>query len=320
MHKKLEVINISRENMNNNNKNKKNIELVAPGGSMLSLIAAVQNGASAVYIGYKKFSARSYALNFDKLELKYAISYAHFFNVKVYLALNTLYYDFEIKEALHIGCYAYSLGIDGIIIQDIGFGILLKNIVPNISIHGSTQMTCHSINHVLFLKENFFDRVVIARENSIKEIKNMCKSNIDIEVFCHGSIYVSYSGQCFFSFFAGGRSGNKGCCAQPCRKKYNIIQYEKYYLLDFPKFILSPKDLNTTQILREILCSNIHALKIEGRMKRVEYVSGVVNIYSKLMNVYLKKKYNFKIDNSYIHNLKNLYNREFTSYYLTKKK
>lgn len=297
----------------------KDIELVAPAGSFLSLILAVQQGANAVYIGYNKYSARAYADNFNMNELKYAISYAHLFDVKVYLALNTLYYESEIKDVLEIAKLAYLDGIDAIIIQDIGILNIFINSLPNLPIHASTQMTCHSLNHILFLKELGIKRVVVSRENSFNELEFMSNGNLPLEMFIHGSMCICYSGQCYFSYFIGKRSGNRGCCAQPCRKKYNLVIDNKFLFFDDFKYLLSPKDLNLSNFIPTILKSNIKALKIEGRMKRPEYVSGIVMVYNNIICYYKNNK-------KYIHfdklkkNLERLYNRNFTTGYFIEQK
>lgn len=305
-----------------NDYSKNNFELLAPSGSFLSLILAIQQNANAIYLGYSKYSARSFAVNFNKKELKYAIDYAHCFNVKVYLTLNTLIYNSEIKEIIQIAKYSYEEGIDGIIVQDIGLLSILKEYIPNLILHGSTQITCNSLNHLKFLKELNIKRVVLSRENSLSEIKFM-KNNIDIEleIFIHGSLCISYSGQCLFSYFLGGRSGNRGECAQPCRKKYNILFNNKYFCYESSKYILSPKDLNLSFIINKILPIKIDSFKIEGRMKRPEYVSGVVNAYYNIITQYLKKIpfSNFKkIYSIYYELLFQLYNRKFTTGYIKK--
>ena len=286
----------------------KNIELLAPVGSMESLYAAVQNGADAVYLGGKVFSARKYASNFDYDELEEAVEYAHLRGVKVYVTVNTLIDDGEIDEILKYVNFLYNIDIDGLIVQDLGFAYLTKKLFPEIELHGSTQMTINNLQGALFLEKNGFDRVVLARETPIEEIKYIKEnSDIELEDFVHGALCVCYSGQCLMSSMIGGRSGNRGSCAQPCRMEYEIINYDtKEKLGKIGKaHLLSSKDLNTLDNLDEIVDSGIISLKIEGRMKRPEYVATVVDKYRKALD---KKT----IDSGDREDVKQMFNRGFT--------
>ena len=207
---------------------KKNVELLAPVGDFECLKAAVQNGADSVYLGGSLFNARASATNFDYGQLEEVINYCSLRNVKTHLTLNTLIKDHEFKEALELAQKAYEFGADAFIVQDIGLAKLLMKLFPEIDIHASTQMTIHNLEGVQKLEELGFKRVVLARELSIEEIEYICSnSKIEIETFVHGALCISYSGQCLFSSMVGGRSGNRGRCAQPCRLPYELIEEKK---------------------------------------------------------------------------------------------
>lgn len=267
----------------------KNIELLAPVGSMESLYAAVENGADAVYLGGKLFNARQYANNFGLEELKLAVEYAHLRNVKVYVTVNILIDNEEMKDVLDFVKYLYDIDVDGLILQDLGLIYLINILFPDFELHGSTQMTINNLPGAIFLEELGLKRVVLSREVPINEIKKIHeKSNIELEGFIHGALCVSYSGQCLMSSIIGGRSGNRGACAQPCRLTYSIIDYYNgNVLLDKwdKKYILSPKDLNTIDYIEDIVNSGIVSLKIEGRMKNPEYVATIVNNYRKALDL-----------------------------------
>mgnify|MGYP001021503516 CR=1 FL=1 len=263
------------------------IELLAPAGNWESFLAAVENGADAVYLGSKYFNARQNAGNFDRELLMEALKYARVRNVKVYLALNTLVLDSEIKEALKVAVDAYVMGIDGIIVQDMGLASMLREIIPDLELHGSTQMTIYNKEGVKALEELGFKRVVLARELSIEEISDISKSSsIETEIFVHGALCVCYSGQCLMSSLIGSRSGNRGKCAQPCRLPYEIEGNSGERLKGGRGFLLSPKDLCSVPLLGQLINSGVASLKIEGRMKQPEYVATVVRIYRKYIDKY----------------------------------
>lgn len=200
------------------------IELLSPVGNFECLKAAVQNGADAVYFGASSFGARAFAGNFDDEELKKAINYARLRRVKTHLTLNTLIKENEFDDAFNLAIKAYQYGIDAIIVQDLGLALKLINSFPDIEIHASTQMTTHNLDGVLQLQNLGFKRAVLSRELSIDEIKYISQnSNIDLEVFIHGALCISYSGQCLLSSMIGGRSGNRGKCAQPCRLPWTVV-------------------------------------------------------------------------------------------------
>lgn len=258
------------------------MELLAPGGGETALRAAVQSGADAVYIGGPKFSARRGADNFSVEDIKKQADYCHLYGVDLHTAVNILIKENELAE---LKKYVYALcdaGVDALIIQDIGAAEYVHRLVPEIPLHASTQMTVTSLEGVRYLEEKGFSRVVLARELSKKEIEHICKNaRAEIEVFVHGAICMSYSGQCLMSSILGGRSGNRGCCAQPCRLPYSICRGDKKQA---EGYMLSPKDMALVNELAELEKTGVASLKIEGRLKRAEYVSAVVGIYRKYLD------------------------------------
>lgn len=287
-------------------------ELLAPAGSMESVYAAAQSGADAIYIGGTTFSARASAGNFTNEEIKDVVNYCHLRGVKVHAALNTLIKQEEFDEAFRFAVFLYNAGIDALIIQDIGLAMAIKEKIPDFQLHGSTQMTIHNVNDAKVLKELGFSRVVVSRELSFDEIKKIkSEAGIEVEMFIHGAICQSYSGQCLFSSLLGGRSGNRGRCAQPCRLEYEFLtngsSVKKGYLL-------SPKDMCLAGHLNKIKSIGIDSLKIEGRLKRGEYVAAVVGVYRK----YLDTDKSFSKEDLNI--LLNAFNRSgFTDGYFTSK-
>ncbi len=255
-----------------------NIELLAPSGSMESLIMAVQNGADAVYLGGTRFSARAYASNFTEEELEEAVDYCHSYGVKVNITLNTLLKDNELDEAVSYAEFLYRIGVDALIVQDTGLIYRLRSQLPNFELHASTQLTIHNGEGALYFTDKGIRRVVLARELSFEEIKYISKDlGVETEIFVHGALCISYSGQCLMSSILGGRSGNRGKCAQPCRLPYDLID-EK----DESKakaYLMSPKDITAVDNMDEILDSGVYSLKIEGRMKRPEYVAATVKYF-----------------------------------------
>jgi len=266
----------------------KSVELLSPVGDFECLKAAVQNGADCVYFGGSLFNARASATNFSNLDLKNAIQYAKIRNVKTYLTLNTLLKDEEFEQAVDLARKAYEYGIDAIITQDLGLAKFLHKNFPDIPLHASTQMTCHGLEGVKKLEELGFKRVVLARELSCSEIEHICKNtDLEIEVFIHGALCISYSGQCLFSSSIGARSGNRGKCAQSCRMPYTLIEKEenikKENKID-SGYLLSPRDLCGLDYLERLIHAGVKCFKIEGRMKTPEYVATVTRIYRKAID------------------------------------
>ena len=263
-------------------------ELLSPVGDFECLKAAVQNGANSVYLGASSFSARARAKNFDIDELKKAIEYAKTRNVKVHLTLNTLIKNDEFEDAVNLAIQAYNAGIDAIIIQDIGLASYLLKKYPEIVLHASTQMTCHNLDGVKQLESFGFKRVVLSRELSISEIKYIREhTTCELEVFIHGALCISYSGQCLLSSMIGGRSGNRGLCAQPCRMYYSLLEStsENSYNAIDSGYLLSPKDNLGIEYLYELIKMGIDSFKIEGRLKSPLYVGAVTRIYRKYIDL-----------------------------------
>lgn len=259
------------------------IELLSPVGDFECLKSAVQNGADAVYFGAGSFNARASATNFDNEALEKAITYAKLRGVKTNLTLNILIKNDEIPQAIELAKKAYELGIDAVIVQDLGLARYLIKNFPGLAVHASTQMSVHNLEGVLALQKMGFSRVVLSRELSLKEIEYICKnSDIEIEVFAHGALCISYSGQCLFSSMVGGRSGNRGKCAQPCRLPYELLENDK--TID-KGYLLSPRDLCGLEYLPQLVKAGVSCLKIEGRMKTPEYVATVTRIYRKYLDL-----------------------------------
>lgn len=284
-------------------------ELLAPAGSFESMKAAFGAGADAVYIGGKRFGARAYADNLDEEMMKRAIDHAHLKGKKIYLTVNTLLKDEELDYLYDYLNPFYKEGLDAVIVQDFGVFSMVKNSFPDMEIHASTQMSITTEYGAQLLKEAGASRIVTARELSLEEIKTIYqKTGIEIESFVHGALCFCYSGQCLLSSMLGGRSGNRGRCAQPCRLPYDW--QEKGSPKADGRYLLSPKDICTLDILPEILKSGVYSLKIEGRMKKPEYVAGVVSIYRKYLNLLEEKgERNYRVSREDKRDLLDLYNR-----------
>ena len=259
---------------------KSKYELLAPAGDMAALRAAVSAGANAVYLGYDEFSARAKAKNFNKEELREAINYAHLRDVKIYVTFNILIADFEIKRAMESVEMLYEIGVDALILQDLGIAREIRKNFPDFEAHASTQMAVNNFYGAKFLKKMGFSRVVLARETPLFELEKIKELDIDVETFIHGALCVSYSGECLMSSMIGGKSGNRGECAQACRKSYEILDFDKNKI-GKRLYYISPKDLNTLDDVAKIINSGGYSLKIEGRMKNPEYVYTVVSSYKK---------------------------------------
>lgn len=293
----------------------KNIELLAPAGSMESLVAAINNGADAIYLGGSKFSARAYASNFDNETMMKAVDYAHSYGVKVYVTMNTLLKENELREALKYSGYLYEIGVDALIIQDTGLINLIQKVYPDFELHASTQMTVHNGEGALYFTEKGLKRIVLSRELSLDEIKYISKDlGIETEIFVHGALCVCYSGQCLMSSMIGGRSGNRGRCAQSCRMQYTLKGENSG---ERKGYLLSPKDTCLINDVDSIIDSGTSSLKVEGRMKKPEYVAGVTRNYRKAID---KIEKNTKFDlNKGRNELTQLFNRQgFAKAYLYK--
>ncbi len=284
------------------------VELLAPAGNFECLIAAVQSGADAVYIAGIKFGARSYADNFDESALEKAVDYCHVRDVKVYVTVNTLVLDDEMQELCEYLIFLAKIGVDAIIVQDMGVLKVAQEIVPELPVHASTQMTIHNADGVKVLKKFGIRRVVLSRELSTEQIRKISeRTDIELEVFAHGALCMCYSGQCLLSSIIGSRSGNRGKCAQPCRLQYRIND------LKHKAFYMSLKDLCSLKHLHELIDAGVASFKIEGRMKGPAYVAAVVGIYRK----YIDNPHE-KIDYRDIELLDKIFNRGgLTDGYLT---
>ncbi|MBQ9011923.1 MAG: U32 family peptidase [Bacilli bacterium] len=282
-------------------------ELLSPAGNMDALKAAIHNGADAVYLSGKQYGARAYADNFTEQQLINAIKYAHIYDVKVYVTTNTLIYEDEIEDFVKYLKFLYLNGVDAVLMQDIGMISLIRKIIPDLEIHASTQTNNCNDETLQLFKELGIKRVVLARELSLKQINNL-KTDIEKEVFIHGALCVSYSGCCLFSSLNGSRSGNRGKCAGPCRLPYTLIKNNQVIVTD-GKYLLSTKELNTSNKIKELLKANIQSFKIEGRLKSKEYVGFVTKMYRKLIDENTKEKDTDK-------KLQQLFNRGFTEGHL----
>jgi len=288
-------------------------ELLAPAGSLTALKAAVQAGANAIYLAGSMFGARASAQNFTDDEIDDAVMYCHIRNVKVYVTVNTLVKDFEFKKLYDYIQFLYNADVDAVIVQDLGVLHFIKRHWPDFDVHASTQMSIRNQQGVEFAQENGISRIVIAREMETKEIADIVeKTGAEIEVFVHGALCFAYSGQCLMSSMLGGRSGNRGRCAQPCRKKYKLIDKESKKIIETKgDFLLSPKDLMTIEEIHTLLDTGVHSLKIEGRMRKPEYVSTVVKNYREAIDAYLdNRKYTLTDENH--KNISAVFNRGFT--------
>ena len=294
------------------------VELLAPAGSREALIAAVESGANAVYLAGNMFGARAYANNFDEDGLRWAIRFAHLRGVLINVTVNTIVSDEEIPAVQEYLRFLYEAGADAILVQDLGVAKLARETVPNMPLHSSTQMTVHSLEGVLALQNLGFTRVVLSRELSLKEIRHICSNcNVEIEVFMHGALCVCYSGQCLMSSLIGGRSGNRGRCAQPCRLPYTLVDENGDDVLgsNAGNYLLSPRDLNTIDIIPELIEAGVASLKIEGRMKRPEYVATVVGTYRRAIDTFYAGD-GYNVSAQARDNLAQIFNRDFTTAFL----
>ncbi|MDD5143692.1 DUF3656 domain-containing protein [Methanoregula sp.] len=302
-------------------------ELLAPAGSPEAFRAAVAASADAVYLSGKRFGARKYAANFSDKEIEEAVRYAHSYGIRVYVTINTLIHDRELDGVLEYMSWLWSIGVDAVLVQDTGLAALAREYLPRLTLHASTQMTIHNSDGVRWAAEQGLSRVVLARELSLYEVERIAEETRDtgtgLEVFAHGALCYGYSGQCLLSSVIGGRSGNRGMCAQPCRKPYALVQGETdaygrpEKLTDVAlkeKYLLSPKDLCTYQHLPELVKSLVASLKIEGRMKSPEYVAMVVSTYRRALDAIATGTW--EPSREAYRDLLMAFNREFTDGYL----
>ncbi|MCR5833241.1 MAG: DUF3656 domain-containing protein [Selenomonadaceae bacterium] len=290
------------------------VELLAPAGSIEALRAAVEAGADAVYLAGEKFGARAYAENFAGDNLARAVEFAHLRGVAVHVTVNTIIADEELDEFADYIKFLSRCNVDALLVQDLGAAALIKSIAPEIPLHASTQMSIHNSEGVKALADLGFSRAVLSRELTLKEIEKICgTAPIETEIFIHGALCVCWSGQCLMSSMIGGRSGNRGRCAQPCRLPYELIDDSgKTLLRSAGKYLLSPKDLNTLDLLPQLVKTGVTSLKIEGRMKRPEYVATVVKVYRDALNN------NCSTNDIDRRKLAQIFNRDFTTAYLEK--
>ena len=290
-------------------------EILSPCGSMDAFLAAISAGADAVYLAGKMFGARSFANNFTDEELVYVINYAHLYGVKVYVTCNILIFEHEVEKFLNFIEFLHKNNVDAVIMQDIGMIDLVHKTFPNLEIHGSTQMHIHNLEGAFMAKALGLKRIVLARETPltlVKEIKE--KTGLEVEVFVHGALCVSYSGMCLFAASIGPRSGNRGTCSGCCRLPYQVLNSKKE-ALNTEKYPLSMKDLMTLQELDKLIAAGVDSFKIEGRMKSPSYVYTTTKLYKETRDNYLKTK-KIVINKKDIYNLKNIFARPYTKGYL----
>ena len=299
-------------------KTERKVELLAPAGSMEALRAAVQNGCDAVYLGGSMFGARAFANNFDEDEIQEAIAYAHVYGVRVFVTVNTLIREEEFEDCVRYVRFLYEHDVDAVIIQDLGLFSVLRQRFPDMELHASTQMHIHNPQGIRFMESCGASRVVVPRETPLKEIRAYAALGVDLEVFVQGALCVSYSGQCLMSSLTLQRSGNRGECAQNCRMKYQLEKREdghREILQGKGEYLLSPKDMNTLERVPELIEAGIASFKIEGRMKRPEYVALMVALYRKAIDAYYEGRA-FIYDEAVDMQMKKIFNRDFTQGHL----
>ncbi|MFV0479743.1 MAG: peptidase U32 family protein [Anaerorhabdus sp.] len=292
----------------------KRVELLAPAGTIEAVYAAVFHGADAIYCGGKQFGARAYANNFSHDEMREVIRFCHLRGVKVYITMNTLLYENEIDLAMEEVAFYYENDVDALIVQDLGLLDRLCKEYPDFEVHASTQMHIHNPSQIKLLKKLGVKRVVIARETPIELLEQCTKLGMDIEVFTYGALCVSYSGQCLISKFTQNRSGNRGMCAQCCRMKYKLFN-ENQEISTEGDYLLSPKDLNVIEKLPLLIEAGVTSLKIEGRMKRAEYVGLAVQSFREAIDNYYAQK-TYTLENKRLDQLKLMFNRGFSEGFL----
>lgn len=298
----------------------KKVELLAPAKDKKTAIAAINSGCDAIYIGASNFGARKKVPN-SLEDIKEIVDYAHKFYVKVHVTVNTVLTDDELFQAKELIQKLYDIGVDAIIVQDMGiFKLALDGELPPIVLHASTQCDNRTLEKVKFFDNMGISRVILARELSLEQIKEICQnSNTEIETFIHGALCVSYSGQCYFSHYIGGRSANRGECAQACRKKYTLVD-ENGKIIAKDKYLLSMKDFNASRHLKDLIDAGVKSFKIEGRLKDENYVKNVVAYYRQEIDKFARKTSSGKVFSDFEPDVRKSFNRGFTDYFLDGRK
>lgn len=295
------------------------VELLAPAKNLETAIAAINSGADAIYIGANNFGARKNAPN-SLDDIKKLVEYAHLYYVRIHVVINTILNDSELDEAAKLVKNLYNIGVDAIIVQDMGLiNLAIQGKLPPIQIHASTQCNNRTLEKVKFFNDLGISRVILARELSENHINEICKSvSCEIETFVHGALCVCYSGQCYLSYANGGRSANRGECAQPCRKKYSLIDENGKIILK-DKYLLSLKDFNASKSLQNLIKSGVKSFKIEGRLKDINYVKNVVAFYNNELNKYASRTSSGKVFLDLEPDVDKTFNRGYTDYFLTER-
>ncbi|MBQ8668998.1 U32 family peptidase [bacterium] len=294
----------------------KKVELLAPAKNIETAIAAINSGADAIYIGAVDYGARKNAPN-SLSDIEKLVNYAHLFNVKIHVVINTILNNEELKDAINLIHKLYEIGVDAIIVQDMGLlNAAIESKLPPIEIHASTQCNNRTLDKAKFFDNVGVSRVILARELSLDAISEICNNvKCEVETFVHGALCVSYSGQCYFSYANGGRSANRGECAQPCRKKYSLVDESGKVLLK-DKYLLSLKDFNASNHLKSLVEAGVKSFKIEGRLKDINYVKNVVAYYSNELNKYAARTSSGKVFLDFTPNADKTFNRGYTNYFL----
>ncbi|DAB20565.1 TPA: collagenase-like protease, partial [Candidatus Gastranaerophilales bacterium HUM_20] len=305
---------------------KRKLELLAPAKDKKTAITAIESGADAVYIGSPKFGARQAAGN-SLEDIKEIVDYAHKFYVKVHVTINTILTDEELLQALDLINKLYEIGVDAIIVQDMGIlKLAVENKLPPIPIHASTQCDTRTLQKAEFFKKLGVSRIILARELSVEQIREICdavsekddEDAVEVETFIHGALCVSYSGQCYMSHYIGGRSANRGECAQACRKKYTLVD-EDGNIIAKGKHLLSLKDFNASRHIEELAKAGVKSFKIEGRLKDENYVKNVVLYYRNLLDKCGRKSSSGQVFADFEPDVNKSFNRGFTEYFLKKR-
>lgn len=294
----------------------KKVELLAPAKNLETAIAAINSGADAIYIGAEEFGARKNAPN-SLQDIETLVNYAHKFYVRIHVVINTILNNFELDKAINLIEKLYNIGVDAIIVQDMGIiKAAIDGKIPPIPIHASTQCNTRTLDKAMFFDKLGVSRIILARELSISQIEEICKNvSCEVETFVHGALCVSYSGQCYMSYANGGRSANRGECAQPCRKKYSLVDENgKIYLKD--KYLLSLKDFNASDNMEKLIQSGVKSFKIEGRLKDKSYVANVTAYYNNLINKFAQRTSSGKVFLDFTPNPDITFNRGYTDYFL----